>query len=522
MALNCPKCRQPVAAEDVNVAADVAKCAACGEVFRASEALGVGEVAPARQDGVPPRNSFIDEPREARSEDLRGGSPNCRADRFQKGPPIDRLPVGSRVRVEQQGGTVAVHLPPAGFQWGLVFLIFFAIAWWSFLLTFIGIGAAGFMDKSVSPQHQSAPENAGTGPEAEAPPARTAPTPGDIEHTAGTVFSVFALLFLTPFFLAGIAMIFAILWPLFGRVEVRIEGRECLYRSSLFGIGRTRRAGRDDASLRWSEEALNPDSRRFGRSMGRRMQSGWGGEPHMLLALGAWETPLGSTISLREQEYVFQVLRSGLGQAAEPISGEGATGGLSASAERLAETPIDLKSPPPAKIVSWERGPDGSVRMVLPRRGFGRDVVGTIFFAVFWNLITVIVSGGFIYGMITSDVPKLLVLFFIPFWAVGIGMPLWACWQAWGTTELGLDRSGATLTRQLFGQKLVRQYAAEDLEPFSQEVAYSQNHVPVMACQLRAGRKKANFGHGLSSLDQEWLVAALNQAAGELGMGRGL
>lgn len=38
---SCPACGRPIPVEDVNVATDVARCTACGQVFRASDIVGV-------------------------------------------------------------------------------------------------------------------------------------------------------------------------------------------------------------------------------------------------------------------------------------------------------------------------------------------------------------------------------------------------------------------------------------------------------------------------------------------------
>lgn len=45
MEIECPKCGQRVAAEDVNVAKDLALCRRCNEAFAVSDALGASELA---------------------------------------------------------------------------------------------------------------------------------------------------------------------------------------------------------------------------------------------------------------------------------------------------------------------------------------------------------------------------------------------------------------------------------------------------------------------------------------------
>jgi len=153
----------------------------------------------------------------------------------------------------------------------------------------------------------------GAGPtvEAEAPPE---PPPVDrlpeksrirvVEH--GGTFAV-------RFPPAGFAMLFGILWPLFGHTEVRIEGRDCLYRASLFGVGRTRRASRDETALRWIEEGFMPPSLGRWRSASQGRWLGFS-DTCLFLTLGTWETPFGATVSRREQEYVYHALKRALQQ----------------------------------------------------------------------------------------------------------------------------------------------------------------------------------------------------------------
>ena len=56
MKLNCPKCQAQIAAEDVNVATDLAKCVRCDEVFKASERMAVSDLT---ENLEPPAGSRI-------------------------------------------------------------------------------------------------------------------------------------------------------------------------------------------------------------------------------------------------------------------------------------------------------------------------------------------------------------------------------------------------------------------------------------------------------------------------------
>ena len=128
------------------------------------------------------------------------------------------------------------------------------------------------------------------------------------------IFPVFILLFLTPFFAAGLAMLGGIFWPLFGRVEVSVDGAECSHRASLFGLGRTRHAAVESTRLRWRSEIASAIQagpaflRRLARASGASVSP-------VFLSLGTWETRLGAHLSEREQEWVYHALRRGLARA---------------------------------------------------------------------------------------------------------------------------------------------------------------------------------------------------------------
>ena len=286
MALRCPACRHEIAPAHVNVAADLARCCECGEIFRASAALG-GSSAAAEAEGTPP-------------------SP-------------DAPPEGTKVETNETAGGASVRLPPRGFGADTSFLGAFAIAWWSFLLMFVGVGVGGFLREdggsAPAPPPATAPGERAPGPgeaPGEAPPAKDAGK--DRFPVPEKIVPVFLLLFLTPFFAAGFAMLGGILWPLFGRVEVSVDGAECSHRASLFGLGRTRRAAVESTRLRWRSEIAS--AIQAGPAFLRRLAraSGASASP-VFLSLGTWETRLGAHLSEREQEWVYHALRRGLARA---------------------------------------------------------------------------------------------------------------------------------------------------------------------------------------------------------------
>lgn len=276
MAVACPACGKAVVSADVNVQADLAKCAACGEVFSPSQALS------GRMGGASGRRS-----------------------------PAGELLRDSKIVVEEFGGSLVVRFPAHGFSFGLVFLVAFAIGWWSFLLFFVGgvlsIGNGAGNAQQASIEHattlQAEPEDAPR-PASQSQPAN---------HRMDKVFPWFMLLFLTPFFLAGLAMIGGVLWPLFGRSEVRLDDFECRYRASLFGLGRTLRAPIEDTRLKW-KDALDHPMARYAAGVAS-LGGGGGGCSRILLTLGRREKAIGASASESEQEWVFNLLSARLGRS---------------------------------------------------------------------------------------------------------------------------------------------------------------------------------------------------------------
>jgi len=176
-------------------------------------------------------------------------------------------------------------------------------------------------------------------------------------------------------------------------------------------------------------------------------------------------------------------------------------------------------TPPAPEVVRYQETPDGGVVVLLPRRGLHGAVIRTFFFAAFWMFITVIVSGGFFFGMLKGDVPWLLVFFFVPFYAVGIGLTLWAIWSAWGTTGIRIGPEGAAVSRRLFGKTFDRKFQLADLQRFERQQAYEVNDRPVYAAALQTSGGRVRFGHLLDAPDQKWLVYQLNETLQHLQQG---
>lgn len=272
MSLTCPACNAPIAPDDVNIQADIARCASCGDVFRpGSRVAGVAGQGPVA-DPVPA------DP---------GG-----------------LPANSRLIVHDHGRDLTIRIPSSGFRSGLLPLAFFTIVWWSFLIGFVVmlfVTVSGASD-------MNGPESV---PEAGADAHSDALTEGKSGAGAGDgdLPLPCALLFMLPFFLVGFGMALAVLWPLFGRRVIRFYQNGCSYRISLLGIGRTHQVSIREADVRWRESRIPPE---FGEAVAGMARSLGLQHAGLILVLGRWEGTVGGQLSRQEQAWLFHRLRAWL------------------------------------------------------------------------------------------------------------------------------------------------------------------------------------------------------------------
>ena len=101
-------------------------------------------------------------------------------------------------------------------SWAAALMIPFAVAWWSFLLFFVGAVVFGMVEGSETETSEE-----------------------------GGMPVLFVMLFLTPFFVAGLFMIGQILMSLFGRVVVTVDRSQAQIFTGLAGIGRRKRCDWD-------------------------------------------------------------------------------------------------------------------------------------------------------------------------------------------------------------------------------------------------------------------------------------
>ena len=109
--INCPSCGRTADAADVNVAALVAKCTPCGKVFRFADLVGAPSPAPPQDRPLPPV-----------------------PERITVVGTIDDSPLPTDYRSHGRRRIAPLVLRYRWFNSGAFFLLFFALAWNSFLL----------------------------------------------------------------------------------------------------------------------------------------------------------------------------------------------------------------------------------------------------------------------------------------------------------------------------------------------------------------------------------------------------
>lgn len=143
---------------------------------------------------------------------------------------------------------------------------------------------------------------------------------------------------------------------------------------------------------------------------------------------------------------------------------------------------------------------------------------GIAFFAIFWNLITGVVSGGFLFGMFAGDgfpggwpIRIGIFAFFSIFWAVGIGMIVWWVKSAFERLFVMIEPDRVVIQRTLFGYKRIAETTLDDSSRAELIESYSENDNPVYRIEITGIDRTAKFGTALSPEEKDWLVDQINE-----------
>jgi hypothetical protein len=170
-------------------------------------------------------------------------------------------------------------------------------------------------------------------------------------------------------------------------------------------------------------------------------------------------------------------------------------------------------SPPPGtritrsdygRVHAWEIPPSGKSGGLLV---FGW--IWTIFIALFYivPLVALLQGAGEGFHSILS-----LLLFTLPFWAVGIGI-LYAGYRAKNAKHrVEIGDGVVSLTRDWRGKRKTKSLPLGDVRSIGQVVFYSKNYTPVRGVEIKGATGKLRFGSTLSDEEKAWLVADFQQA----------
>lgn len=182
----CPKCRQIVAAEDINVAADVAFCRRCNVAYKLSEL--------AHGTGIDPK---ID---------------------------LSRPPKGAWQRASGLGMTIGATHRSLGGAFGLLLITAF---WNGILSIFVALALSSTLALFGLDRPNSFPKPIMNG------------------GPMGAGITIFLWLFLTPFIVIGLAMFAAFLSCLGGRTEVRVRESQSEIFTGISSLGFKKKFNRD-------------------------------------------------------------------------------------------------------------------------------------------------------------------------------------------------------------------------------------------------------------------------------------
>ncbi|MFG6104292.1 serine/threonine-protein kinase [Leptothoe sp. EHU-05/26/07-4] len=102
------------------------------------------------------------------------------------------------------------------------------------------------------------------------------------------------------------------------------------------------------------------------------------------------------------------------------------------------------------------------------------------------------------------------VIFFVPFWAIGLGLAWRAFWTALEHVTLDISQERFTLKRKMLICKSVHQGHVATLERVTLETILLSNDQPVKTLALREGVYSHQFGISLSIAEKEWLQETLD------------
>lgn len=142
-----------------------------------------------------------------------------------------------------------------------------------------------------------------------------------------------------------------------------------------------------------------------------------------------------------------------------------------------------------------------------------------IFFSVIWLAITTLVSGGFLFsvlsgGEIDGDMPQWVLIPFLGiFWAVGVGLFYLGLRQMLARHTIMVGAESLIWRRDFFGRITEKSLLRGGITTIAERVFYRQNNRPVYGIEIKGMEGRIRFGTTLRDEEKAWLVAELTEAA---------
>lgn len=143
----------------------------------------------------------------------------------------------------------------------------------------------------------------------------------------------------------------------------------------------------------------------------------------------------------------------------------------------------------------------------IPPTGFKKAAArGYVTLALVWNSIAWFVGLAILpfFPLATA------VIFFVPFWVVGIGIAWKTIWTIFEQISLEIDQDHFVFQRQLLFWREIHQGSIDDLERVVLETLLLRNDHPIQTIALREGINSHHFGTAMSLAEKEWLQEKLD------------
>lgn len=179
----------------------------------------------------------------------------------------------------------------------------------------------------------------------------------------------------------------------------------------------------------------------------------------------------------------------------------------------IASDPSEPTPPfPGSRIQVVERSPE---RLAVYISGGGPNAHALGCFAVMWNGIVLVVSGGFLAAALHPNGPPWFVFAFLSlFWLIGLWLLYFAIRMKFERTMLLVEPTRAVLQRTLFQRVKTEDTQLTEGTSATLVESYSQNDSPVFAIHIPGVDSTLKIGTALSDREKDWLVERINEVLG--------